>query len=296
MACRLALALRWEERVNEGGRPNAREEALLTAWLQRGREQTREGRPSLREESSSSHSLLRVRAGGAGRHKPSVDVLFGGAQRGGKRKIWQKHWSAPVASAVASCACAIARGAKVVLMHRAGPRLYDGPVAAAKAHIRFEGASGFHTRGYSSLERVRLRGAKERAVEGLPAATSKYCSARSARRCRGRESRPMHRAWLVQRPPSRRARLRARPSLWPGALLASSPCPRRQVAGTLAVAKERPGRQRQRFAGGRLTRQPAAPPSPVTCAAPASLSVAGSRGLLALRGLAAPGRHRRPRP
>ena len=65
-----------EKRANEGGRPNAREEALLTAWLQRGREPTREVRPKTREESSSAHSLLWVRAGGAGRHNPSADFFL----------------------------------------------------------------------------------------------------------------------------------------------------------------------------------------------------------------------------
>ena len=85
-----------EKRANEGGRRNARGEALLTAWLQQGREPTREVRPKTREESSSAHSLLWVRAGGAGRHNPSADFFL--AARGeAARKITERHRSAPLA-------------------------------------------------------------------------------------------------------------------------------------------------------------------------------------------------------
>ena len=55
-----------KERGNEEGSPNAREEAFLSAGLRLEKERQREKRPSLREGSISSHSLLWVRAGGAG--------------------------------------------------------------------------------------------------------------------------------------------------------------------------------------------------------------------------------------
>ena len=183
----------------------------------------------------------------------------------------------------------------MVLVHRASPRLYDGPVAAAKAHIRSKALRCFTPKVTIALNVcvcvARRSGLRRDSRRQRPNTVrlGRQDVARVRKACPCIESGSLSGL-------SRRALLRARPSLWHGARLASALCPRRQVEGTSAVAGERPGRRRQRSAGGRLTRQPAAPPHQSPALRLRRCPWLSPSKRLALRGLVAPGLRPHPGP